>query len=437
MKSTIFKGAKILTMCDSAPSIFEGAVGVVGNKIAMVSADSATIEAFCFSHPEAHVIDSRGKLLMPGLINTHCHVAMTLQRNSGDDIELMEWLNDTVWPFEARQSEEDIVAGARLGVAEMLLSGTTTFVDMYWSEQHIASAIREMGIRAVLGESCLEGRMPSFEKNLSELVEVAKTSSRITAAVAPHAPYTCTPEIYKRCAELAKEHNIMLITHLDEAPTERATIQEMYNLSPTEYLDKQGMLTPSTILAHSIHLTPSDVALIAERGAHIAHNPQCNMKIASGAAPITSYIEAGVNIGIGTDGVCSNNDLDMWDEMRTGAFLQKLSTGHATAMPAYQMLKMATVNGAKAVGQEGRLGVIKEGALADIILLDISRPHYRPIHNIASAILYCGKAADVATVMVDGEILVDNYTLLGADLEAICSDVEQRSTKIFKALGRE
>ncbi len=436
MKSTIFTNAKILTMCDEAPSIIEGAVGVIGNKIAMVSSDSATIKQFSAAHPEAQIVECEGKLLMPGLINTHCHVAMTLQRNSGDDVELMEWLTKTVWPFEARQSDEDIVAGTRLGVAEMLLGGTTTFVDMYWSEQHIATAIEQMGIRAVLGESCLEGRMPLFEKNLAELIEATKDSSRITPAVAPHAPYTCTPEIYQRCAELAKEHNIPLITHLDEAPTERATIQEMYNLSPTQYLDKQGMLTPSTILAHSIHLSPSDVALVAERGAHIAHNPQCNMKIASGTAPITSYIEAGVNCAIGTDGVCSNNDLDMWDEMRTGAFLQKLSTGHATAMPAYQMLKMATVNGAKAIGRQGELGIIKEGALADIILLDISRPHYRPIHNIASAVLYCSKAADVATVMVDGEILVDNYTLLGVDLEALCRDVEQRSTKIFRELGR-
>lgn len=421
-------------MSESTPSVFEGAVGVVGNTIAMVSADSSVIDAFCSEHTDAQVVECGGKLLMPGLINTHCHVAMTLQRNSGDDIELMEWLNDTVWPFEARQSDDDIVAGARLGVAEMLLGGTTSFVDMYWSEHRIAEAVEELGIRAVLGESCLEGRMPIFEKNLAELVEVAKGSSRITAAVAPHAPYTCPPAVYKRCVELAEQHDIPLITHLDEAPSEREMIGANYNLSPTEYLDAQGMLTPSTIVAHSIHLSSKDVEILAERGAHVAHNPQCNMKIASGTAPITSYFEAGVNCALGTDGVCSNNDLDMWDEMRTGAFLQKLSNARATVMPAYQMLQMATVNGAKAIGAEGRLGVIKEGALADIILLDITRPHYRPLHNVASAVLYCGKAADVATVMVDGKILVDNYTLLGVDVESLCKDVEERSAKVFKEL---
>ncbi len=433
--NTLFINAKILTMCSSEATLLEGAVGCVGRHIALVTDNTERIEEFKASHADAHVVDCKGRLLMPGLINLHTHVPMSLQRNSGDDIELMHWLNELVWPFESRQNDDDIEAGTRLGIAEMLLSGTTTFVDMYWSEPRIAKVCEQMGIRALLGQSFFEPSMEQSTKDLAELIEVTKGSSRVRAAVAPHAPYTCPPAVLESCVAMAKEHDLPLIIHLDEAPSEREIIAECYQgLTPTEYIDKYGVLTPSTILAHCIHLSPSDTKIVAERGSHISYNPQCNMKIASGVPSISAYIEAGVNCGVGTDGVCSNNDVDMWDEMRTGAFLQKLATGDATTIPAYKMLEMVTKCGAKALGMEGKLGIISEGALADIIVLDTSRPHYRPMHNVASALVYCGKAADVATVMVDGEILVDDFKLVREDIEAICSDVERRSARIFEEM---
>lgn len=433
--TTLFYNAQILTMTQETPSLLLGAVGVVDSKIALVSDSEAQIAEFEAAHASLRKIDCERKLLMPGLINTHTHVAMTLQRGMGDDVELMEWLNTIVWPFEALQSDDDIAAGARLGIAEMLLGGTTTFVDMYWSEYAIAEVVEELGIRAVLGESCLVGeRMEAFEKNLPRLIEQAASCGRITAAVAPHAPYTCTADILERCNELAAQNSLPTIIHLAETKDEERTIRELYDLTPTEYLDGCGVIKPSTILAHGIHLSDSDIAIIKARGAHIAHNPQCNMKISSGVARLPELLKQGVSCGIGTDGVCSNNDLDMWDEMRTASFLHKLTEGSPTALPAYELLKMATVGAAKVIGRQGELGVIVPGALADIVVLNTNRLHYRPQHDLVSSLVYCGKAADVEYVMVDGELLVDNYSLCGVDLEAISCDVERRSQAIVASI---
>lgn len=435
--ATLFFNAQILTMTSAEPSLLRGAVGVVDNRIALVSDSTAEIAVFESQYPDAERIDCAGKVLMPGLINTHTHVAMTLQRGSGDDVELMPWLNNIVWPFEALQSDEDIEAGARLGIAEMLLGGTTTFVDMYWSETFVAKAVCDMGIRALLGESCLEGRMDSFEVNLPALVEAANASQGLVeAVVAPHAPYTCPPAILHRCVELAEKHNLSLMIHLAETLAEQQTIRELYDATPTEYLDSCGIIKPSTTLAHGVYLSAQDIEIIKSRGASVAHNPQCNMKISSGVAPVPSLLAEGVNCGLGTDGVCSNNDLDMWDEMRTASFLHKLTSQSPTTMPAYEVLRMATIGGAKAIGHAGELGVIALGALADIIVVDTSRPHYRPHHDLISSLVYCGKAADVELVMVNGVIRVAGSQLLGCDVEALCCDVEERSRAIFASMSR-
>ncbi len=429
--------AKILTMTSENPTLLHGAVGVVGNRIALVSDSPSEIAQFEAEHPTLRKIDCQGRVLMPGLINTHTHVAMTLQRSSGDDIELMAWLNETVWPFEALQTDDDIEAGARLGIAEMLLGGTTTFVDMYWSEHAIANAAEDLGIRALLGESTLDGeRMEIFEQNILRLVERTKSCDRLSTVIAPHAPYTCCPDTMKRCAELSEQLSLPINTHLAETRSEVETIKEVYNQTPTEYLDSCGVLTPSTILAHSIYLNDKDIEIVKSRGAHIAHNPQCNMKISSGVAPIVKMHAEGINCTIGTDGVCSNNDLDMWDEMRTASFLHKLSSGDPTSLKAYEVLKMATTNAAKAIGHQGELGVIAQGALADMIVVNTSKPHYRPHNDIISSLVYCGKAADVQWVVVNGELLVDNYELTTCDVESLCQDVESRCQRIFKALGR-
>ncbi len=433
--ATLFQNCKVLTMTEQNPSLLLSAVGVVDRHITLISSCEEQIAKFKAEHPTAQIIDCGGGVLMPGLINTHTHVSMTLQRGLGDDVELMEWLNRIVWPFEAIQTDEDIAAGARLGIAEMLLGGTTTLVDMYWSEFRVADAVDEMGIRALLGESCLVGeRMENFERNLPKLIKRTEACDRIDAAIAPHAPYTCSPEILKRCRELSDKHSLPLIVHLAETKSEEQTIAERYGVSPTEYLDNCGIITDHTILAHSIHLSGSDIEIIKERGAHIAHNPQCNMKISSGVAPITELLSQGISCTIGTDGAGSNNDLDMWDEMRTAAFLQKLSTNSPLSLPAYEVLKMATTYAARAIGKEGKLGVVAVGALADLIVVNINKPHHRPHHDIVSSLVYCGKAADVEHVMVNGELLVKDFTLCHHSIEEICSDVEKRSQAILSKI---
>ncbi|MFI3323752.1 MAG: amidohydrolase [Rikenellaceae bacterium] len=435
--ATLFFNAQILTMTSSSPHMMLGAVGVVDKRIALVSDNAEAVASFEAQYPEAQKIDCGGKVLMPGLINTHTHVAMTLQRGAGDDTELMPWLHNIVWPFEAMQSDDDIEAGARLGIAEMLLGGTTTFVDMYWSEFRIARAVEQMGIRALLGEACLVGeKMETMERNLPLLMERAAACDRVMASVAPHAPYTCPPEVLDRCVEVAEEHSLPLMIHLAETRDEAKTIRELYDLTPTEYLDKHSIIKPSTIVAHGVYLSESDIKILAERSAHVAHNPQCNMKLSSGVAPIPALIKGGVNCALGTDGVCSNNDLDMWDEMRTAAFVHKLTSESPTTLPAYEMLRMATVCGAEAIGLGGELGVIAEGALADIIVVDTTRIHHRPLHDPISSLVYCGKASDVEWVMVDGVVRVADSQLLDCDVEALCQDVEQRSRAIFALMGR-
>ncbi|MFR9523808.1 MAG: amidohydrolase [Rikenellaceae bacterium] len=433
---TLFYNAQILTMTQENPSLLLGAVGVVEGRIELVSDQAEKIKLFEVAHPSLRKIDCKGKVLMPGLINTHTHASMTLQRGSGDDIELMPWLNNVVWPFEAKQSEKDIEAGARLAIAEMLLGGTTTFVDMYWHESYVANAVEDMGIRAVLGECCLDGCMEEFEKRLPALVERAENCSRITPVVAPHAPFTCPPPIMARCVELADRHQIPLMVHLAETKDEVKIVRELYDKTPTEYLDDCNIIKPSTILAHSIYISDQDIDIISKRGASIVHNPQCNMKISSGVAPIPKFLAAGVNCSLGTDGVCSNNDLDMWDEMRTASFLHKLTSGDPTSMPAYQILKMATVGGATTIGRKGELGIIAQGALADLLVVDTTKVHYRPHIDLISSLVYCGKAADVEYVMVDGKLLIEEFQLKGCDIEALCADVEERSKAIFASMSR-
>lgn len=432
--ATLFHNAQILTMTQTTPSLLHGAVGVKGNRIEFVSEDQSCAEQFLEQNPDAQVIDCQGKLLMPGLINTHAHTPMTLQRGTGDDVPLMDWLNNIVWPFESKQSHEDIEAGARLGIAEMLLGGTTTVVDMYWPQVVMASAVESMGIRALLGENIFEGTFEQIDQRIGQLVERVAASERIDAAVAPHAPYTCNAECLKNCVAVAEKYNLPMMVHLAETRDEVNIIKERYDKTPTEQLESCGVLKPSTILAHSIYLTDGDIEIIKKRGGIIAHNPQCNMKISSGVAPIPELLTHGIPVSIGTDGVCSNNDVDMWDEMRTASFLHKLTSGSALTLPAYELLKMATLGGAQAVGKQGELGIIAPGALADIIVVNTSRPHHRPQHNLISSLVYCGKAADVEHVMVGGELLVENYTLKGCDIEAICREVEERSARVFGSM---
>lgn len=413
----LLTNATVLPMTEEdGTGIFTGTVAIEGNRIVRVSSDPVAAAAYRQRHPEVREIDCRGKVLMPGLVNTHCHVPMTLQRGYADDIPLMKWLHEYVWPFEAKQTPHDISLGAELGIAEMLLGGVTSFVDMYWHEAAVAEVAERTGIRALLCPSCLDTNMEAFEADLEALVARIGDSQRIRAGVAPHAGYTVSAANLERCLSLCRRYGIGMTTHVAETLDEVRIIREQTGMSPVRYLDSLGVLGDRLIAAHCVHVDDDDIEILRRRGVYVAHNPTSNMKIASGVAPVERMRRAGIACTIGTDGTCSNNDLDMWEEMRNASFLQKVSTMDPLAMPAYEVLKMATVHGARALGYGDELGVVREGALADLILIDLDKPHMQPVNDLIANLVYCCKASDVDTVIVDGEVLVEGRTLLGADL---------------------
>lgn len=422
----LFSNATILPMTadEGSPKTFTGFVGVAGSRIALVTESASEADAFRAAHPDARIIDCTGRLLMPGLVNTHCHAAMTLQRSYADDIALMEWLHDYIWPFEARQTADDVALGMTLGVVEMLLGGVTSFVDMYYHENRCVEVAERLGIRAMLGCNYFDSNVEEVLPEVGQAVELAACCDRVRIALAPHSPYTVSPENLRRGKETAERYGLHLMTHIAETQDEVRIVREKYGMTPVEHLDALGMLDARTIGAHCIHLTDSDIATLAARGVAVSHNPQSNMKISSGVAPVERLRAAGALVTIGTDGTCSNNDLDMFEEVRTAAFLQKSATGDPVALPAYEALKLATVNGARTLGYaEGELGVVREGALADLIVVDLQKPHLQPVHDLVSNIVYCGKASDVDTVMVDGRIVVENRRVAGVDLPALYADV--------------
>ncbi len=417
-------------MCDAEPATpQEGWVGIVDRRIAMVAYSEAEAAAFVSQYADCEQIDCRGTVIMPGLINTHTHVSMALLRNYAEDMELMEWLTKYIWRFEALQSDDDIAAGARLGVAEMLLSGTTSFVDMYWSEHVVAGAVDELGARALLCEAVLDGREELFVEGMDRLREVTAESSRVRPGVGPHAPYTCSPATLEVVSDYAQRYDLPITIHLCETATEREGQVQRYGCSSVEYADRYGMLTPRTVVAHGIYLDDSEMDRLAEAGCSVAHNAESNMKLASGVAPIVEMVSRGVNCTIGTDSASSNNDLDMFSEMRTASLLQRVTTPSATVMKSYDVLRMATVGGAKAMGFDD-LGVLRKGALADIVVVDITKPHMRPRYNLYAALIYSAKSSDVRDVIVDGEVMVRNGVLTRGDIEAICDEAERRSWAI-------
>ena len=410
---------------------FTGSVGVEGDRIAFISAAEADAEAFRQAHPGLREIDCRGRLVMPGLINTHCHAAMSLQRSLADDIPLMKWLNEHIWPFEARQTPEDVALGMELGIIEMLLGGITSFVDMYYHQNRCVPVVERLGIRAVLGCNYFDSNIDEVFTELEEAAGRAASCDRVRIAAAPHSPYTVSSENLTRGLREAERLDLLLMTHIAETQDEIRIIRERFNATPVEYLDRLGLLGPKTVGAHCVHVTAEDIATMVARGITVSHNPQSNMKISSGVAPVREMLRAGIRVTVATDGCCSNNDLDLWEELRTAALLQKSATGDPTALPALEALRMATANGARAMGYaDGELGVLRPGALADMIVINLQRPHLQPMNDVVSNLVYCGKAADVETVMVGGRIVVENRRIAGVDL----GDLYARATEAVRRI---
>ena len=416
-----------------AHKYFTGNIGIADGRIAFAGADpqqAAAFRARCGT--SLREIDGRGKVAMPGLVNLHNHVSMSLMRSYADDMPLMPWLTEKIWPFEAKLDGEDIYLGARLGIAEMLLGGTTTFVDMYWHSDRVADAVTETGIRGVVCPTFVGASYDAFEPEALRMAEKYASGGhdRVQIMLAPHAPYTCPPETLKKTLKIAEQYGLGIQIHISETLDEQQTIREQYGKTPVEHLRDVGLFERPVLAAHCVYVNDSDIEIMARYGVSVAHNPQSNMKLASGIAPVVQMLAAGVNVGIGTDGPSSNNDLDMWDEMRTASLLQKVATGDASVLPAYETLRMATVGGACAVGMEGELGVVAPGARADLILVDMGGTHWAPGNDPIAGLVYNAKSTDVDTVLVDGRILVERGELIGTDTVALVREASRRVERI-------
>ena len=415
-----------MTLSGSDKPYFKGYVGIEDERIAFVSQDKAEAKKFFESHAgDCMRMDASDMIVMPGLINTHTHVAMALLRGISDDVPLMEWLEQHIWPIEAKMGYQEVYDGARLGILEMLMGGTTTFVDMYPYEEAVAEAAESAGIRALVSPCPMDFRMDHFENDWKQVQKRFSSSRLVSMWMGPHAIYTLSGKNLQRSISLSKELGIGSHVHLAETQTEQDNCMAQHGVSPTEYLEKEGLFSTKTLAAHCVVMSDHDIEILAKNGVSVAHNPQSNMKLASGIAPVKKMLEAGMNVSIGTDGASSNNDLDMWEEMRTASLLQKVNTHDPCAIPAYTALQMATVNGAKAIGREGELGVIVPGALADILLVDIQKPHLYPHTNLISELVYSTHASDVDTVIVNGRIVVKNRKCLSMNAEEVCSTAQK------------
>ncbi len=431
------KNTTILTM-DKECRIFLNSSLIIDKGYIIEIGESAAIG---YKYKAAKVIDAKGKMVMPGLINAHTHAAMTIFRGIADDIPLKEWLFEKVFPLEDRfVKAKTVEIGTKLAIAEMILSGTTTFCDMYFFEDEIAKIVTETGIRAVLSEGVIDFPTPNSKtpdeglKYTEMLINKWAGNPLVTIGVAVHSPYSCSPELLKKTKQLADKYNVPFNIHLAETKWEIETIQKTFGLTPTQLLNNLGLLSNNVIAAHSVHLTEQDIKLLADNKVGVAHNPQCNMKLASGVAPVCEFLDANIKVGLGTDGVASNNNLNMFDEMNTMALLHKISKNNSTMMDAKMVVKIATNGSAQVLGLQNEIGSIEIGKKADVIIIDLDKPHLIPLYNHYSHIIFSMNGSEVDTVIINGKLVMENRKLLTMDIEKIKMDAIELGTIIGKSL---
>lgn len=417
--SLLIQGAWVLTMNSRREVFSPGAVALREEEIVAVGPP----EDLRARYAPARVLDYPHGLILPGLINAHTHAAMSLFRGLADDLPLEEWLNDYIFPAEARVNGDFVYWGTKLAVAEMLLSGTTTFADMYLFADHVARAAAETGIRAVVGEVLYDFPSPNYGppaaglKFSADLCRAWRDHPRVRVAVQPHAVYTCSPELLQQCGELAEKYDTRLIMHLAETPKEVADCQARYGATPVGHLYRLGLLNHRLMADHAVVLSVADRMLLAASGAGVAHCPESNMKLASGIAPVADLVRRGVPVGLGTDGCASNNNLDLIQEMDTAAKLQKVDTLDPTVLPAPTALELATVGSARVLGLDREVGALAPGLKGDLIVIDLDQPHLTPFYDPYSHLVYAATGADVQTVLVHGRVVVQDRRLLAFDLE--------------------
>jgi len=417
---------------DAADTVIEnGAVAISGDCIAEVG------PAASFSgHQVGQVVDARGGIIMPGLVNTHNHAAMTCFRGLADDLELMTWLHDHIFPAEAHLTEEKVYQGALLACAEMILSGTTCFSDMYLFEDGVARAAKTAGMRAVVGEVLYDFPSPNYgpiENGFAYtngLIDKWRGDDLITVAVEPHSPYLCAPELLAGAEAISAANNVPLIIHVAETRSETETIQSTYGKTPVAHLADAGLLSPRLVACHCVVLTDDDISLLGQKNVKVSHNPESNMKLAAGVAPVPKLLDAGVCVGLGTDGCTSNNNMDMLAEMDTAAKIHKVNCLDPTVMDARRVLRMATIDGARVLGLDEQTGSLEKGKKADLIVVDTNKPHLTPMYHADSHLVYSAGRADVAATVINGRLLMRDRELLTLDREAVMAAVNEIAEEI-------
>ncbi|MBA2735384.1 MAG: amidohydrolase [Pyrinomonadaceae bacterium] len=435
----IVQNGTVVTMDARRRIIENGAIAVVKSEIVAVG----TSAEIARKYSSKQIINAQGKVVIPGLVNAHTHIPMTLFRGISDDLDLQEWLTKYIFPAEAKNVDEAFVrAGTRLGLAEMIRGGTTTYCDMYYYEDAIADETFKAGVRGVLGETLIDFPAPDNKTFADALIYTEKFVKKwqgnplITPAIAPHAPYTVSEEHLKQTRALSDKLNAPLVIHLAEADSETEFIKKnQKGMRPIEYVEKIGFLSDKTIAAHVIQANAAELEILKRRGVGIAHNPQSNMKLAAGVAPVPMMLAKDLRLGLGTDGAASNNDLSLWEEMDTAAKLHKLFWKDPKVVTAEQAFMMATVGGARALHLENQIGSIEAGKRADIVIVDFDNLHQTPMYNVYSHLVYATKAGDARHVVINGKIVMRDRNLLTLDESGIKKDANLYRKKIIKSLS--
>jgi 5-methylthioadenosine/S-adenosylhomocysteine deaminase len=438
--SLVVTGGTVVTMNAARQVLMPGAVAIETGAIVAVGAPDAIAAAY----RGAETIDAAGAVVLPGLINTHTHAPMVLYRGLADDLALMEWLQKYIFPAEAKTVSAAFVrTGTRLAALEMIQSGTTLFADMYYFEEEIARATREAGLRGVLGQSVIGFPVADAKTPADALARTEKFFQEfagdelIIPAVAPHSMYTLDAKSLTAARTLADKYGRPTLIHLSETRDEVDISRKKHKMQPAAYLDSIKFWGPRVLAAHGVWLTPPEIATLKKHGVGVSHNPESNMKLASGTAPVPQLRAAGVPVGLGTDGAASNNDLDMFEAMRVAALLHKLQSNDPRAIPAPVALEMATIGGARALGLGDRLGSLEPGKRADLIVVSMSSARQTPMYDPISHLVYVTRGDDVRTTIVNGRVLMRDRKVLTLDEAAVLADARRAAEEVRAAVGKD
>jgi 5-methylthioadenosine/S-adenosylhomocysteine deaminase len=434
----LISGGAVVTMDKDRRVIEDGAVAVKGGRIAAVGSRAEVVK----NYTARETVNAKGQVIIPGLVNGHTHVPMALFRGIADDLDLNEWLTKYIFPAEAKNVNEAFVrAGTRLGLAEMIRGGTTTYCDMYYFEDAIAEETAKAGMRGVLGETIIDFPVADNKTHAEAMAYTERFLKRwqghalITPAPAPHAPYTVSADHLKAVRALSDKYNSPIVTHISETMKEVNDITRDKGMPPLKYLDSLGFLNHRVIAAHVVHPQEGEMEIIKRAGLGVVHNPQSNMKLASGVAPVPRYLAENVKLGLGTDGAASNNDVSLWEEIDTAAKLHKLHSNDPKVVTAEQAFAMATINGARALHLEQQIGSLETGKRADIVLVDFDGLTQTPYYNVYSALVYATKASDVSSVIIEGKFVMRGRRLLTLDEAAIKREARAYREKITRSIA--